>query len=65
MAEMSNQYGYGAANAEVAKLTDPELVRLFNLDHPEVLEQSVFFESLTEEQRAAWTQLWDEVKAAQ
>lgn len=65
MAEMANQYGYGAANAQVAELTDPELVKLFNLDQPEVLSQSVFFQSLTEEQRATWTQLWDEVKAAQ
>ena len=64
MAEMANQYGYGAANAEVVALTDPELVKLMNLDQPEMLGQSVFFEPLSEAQRAAWTQIWDEVKAA-
>ncbi len=64
MAEMANQYGYGAANAKVAELTDPEWVKLFNLDEPEVLNRSVFFQPLTEDQRAKWTQLWDEVKAA-
>ncbi|MBC7234439.1 MAG: extracellular solute-binding protein [Chloroflexi bacterium] len=64
MAEMANQYGYGAANAEVAKLTDPELVKLFQLDQPDVLQKTIFFKSITEEQRQKWTTLWDEVKAA-
>lgn len=65
MAEMANQYGYGASNNQVAAMTDPELVRIMLLDQPEVLAQTVFFRPLTEEQRQAWTTLWDEVKAAQ
>ena len=64
MAEMANQYGYGAANADVVALTDPELVKLFQLDQPDVLGRTIFFKSLTEEQRQRWTTLWDEVKAA-
>ena len=65
MAEMANQYGYGAANSQVAEMTDPELVELMLLDQPDVMERTVFFRSLTEEQRQAWTTLWDEVKAAE
>lgn len=65
MAEMSNQYGYGAANAEVVARTDPELVRVMQLDRPDLVAKTVFFESLTEGQRAKWTRVWDEVKAAQ
>jgi spermidine/putrescine transport system substrate-binding protein len=65
MAEMANQYGYGAANSEVVARTDPELVKLFQLDQPDTLKRTVFFKSLTEEQRQRWSTLWDEVKAAQ
>ncbi|MBN1583229.1 MAG: extracellular solute-binding protein [Anaerolineae bacterium] len=65
MAEMANQYGYGASNNKVAEMTDPELVKVMLLDQPDILSRTVFFQSLTEEQRQEWTTLWDEVKAAQ
>ena len=65
MAEMSNQYAYGAANKEVVSLTDPEWVKLMQLDQPDIIARTVFFQSLTPEQRKAWTSLWDEVKATQ
>jgi len=64
MAEMANQYGYGAASSAVVALTDPELVRLLNLDQPDLFLTTIFMKSLTEEQRQTWTTLWDEVKAA-
>lgn len=65
MAEMANQYGYGASNREVVERIDPELVKIMLLDQPDIMERTVFFQPLTEEQRAAWTTLWDQVKAAQ
>jgi spermidine/putrescine-binding protein len=65
MAEMANQYGYGAANSAVVERTDPELVRLMELDQPNIIERTNFFQPLSEEQRQAWTTLWDEVKATQ
>lgn len=65
MAEMANQYGYGASNSAVVERTDPELVRLMQLDQPDIIERTVFFQPLSEEQRQAWTTLWDEVKATQ
>jgi spermidine/putrescine transport system substrate-binding protein len=63
--EMANQYAYGAANREALAQTNPEFVALMGLEDPDVLKNTVFFESLTPEQREAWTALWSEVKAAQ
>lgn len=65
MTEMANQYAYGAANAEVIKRTDPKWIEVMQLDDPDVFNKSFFFRPLTDEQRKAWTSLWDEVKAAQ
>jgi spermidine/putrescine transport system substrate-binding protein len=65
MTEMANQYAYGASNSQVVALTDPEWVKVMQLDQPDVIQRTVFFQPLTEEQRKAWTALWDEVKAAQ
>jgi len=65
MTEMANQYGYGASNSAVAARTDPELVRVMELDQPDVIRRTAFFQPLSEEQRQAWTTMWDEVKAAQ
>ena len=64
MAYLSNEYGYGASNAEALPLTDPEFVTTFALDRPEILDQTVFYRALTSEQRDLFTSQWDEVKAA-
>jgi len=65
MLYMATSYGYGASNADIIPQMDPEIVRIMQLDTPDVLRQARFFQSLTEEQRQTWTTLWDEVKAAQ
>jgi spermidine/putrescine transport system substrate-binding protein len=65
MLYMATSYGYGASNADIVKDMDPEIVRVMQLDTPEVLRQARFFQSLTEEQRRTWTTLWGEVKASQ
>lgn len=64
MANMSNEYTYGAANAEALALTDQEFVKLLQLDQPDIIQRTVFFQSLTQEQQEAFTSMWDEVKAA-
>ncbi len=68
MVEMSTMYAYGAANtdanAEVIKSLEPDVVQVMQLDRPDLVAKTVFFKSLTEEQRSTWTKIWDEVKAA-
>ena len=64
MAAMANEYGYGAANADAVPLIDPEWVKLFKLDQPDILNQAIFYKPLTTEQRELFTSQWDEVKAA-
>ena len=66
MAAMANAFWYGAANTKAVGLIDDEIVKVLQLDHPETLgERSVFYQSMTEEQRQVVTKIWDEVKAAQ
>ncbi|MBI3244397.1 MAG: extracellular solute-binding protein [Chloroflexi bacterium] len=64
MANMSNEYAYGAANADALPLTDESYVKIMQLDQPDIIQRTVFFQSLTSEQQQAFTSLWDEVKAA-
>jgi spermidine/putrescine-binding protein len=64
MANMSNEYAYGAANADALALTDEGLVALMQLDQPDLIARTVFYQSLTQEQQQAVTRLWDDVKAA-
>jgi spermidine/putrescine transport system substrate-binding protein len=65
MANMANTYAYGAANADALPLTDPEYVRLLELDQPNLKERTVFFQSLTTEQRELITSQWADVQAAE
>jgi spermidine/putrescine-binding protein len=64
MANFSNEYGYGSANRDALPLIDPEIVALFHMDDPAFLEQTVFYQSLTQEQRQKITTMWNDVKAA-
>lgn len=64
MAYLSNEYGYGAANADAIPLTDPAFVDLFQLDDPSVLDTTIFYRPLTEAQREAFTGAWTEIQAA-
>lgn len=64
MANMANYFGYGAANFNALPLINPEYVAEFNLDNPDVLKDTIFYQSLTAEQRELFTRVWSEVKAA-
>jgi spermidine/putrescine transport system substrate-binding protein len=55
---------YGCANADVmAAVDDPFLIDVFSLDDPTILETTNFTPNVTEEQRDAWTQMWERVQA--
>ncbi len=45
-------------------LIDPEIVALFHMDDPDFLKSTVFYQSLTQEQRQQITTMWNDVKAA-
>lgn len=64
MAAMANDYGNGAANAQSLPLIDPEIVRMMELEKPEILDTTIFYHSITDAQRQYYTDMWSEVKAA-
>lgn len=65
MANMSNAFAYGVANADALPLIDPEFVKLMGLDDPDILNSAVFYRPLTNEQREQFTGMWSEIKAGQ
>ena len=65
MAYLIDTYYYGAANAAALEIADPDIVALLDLSDPGVLtRRTIFYQTLTEEQRDFMTSIWDEVKAA-
>lgn len=64
MAAFANMYGYGAANRDALPQIDPGVVELLQLDDPNVMDRTVFYRSLTSDQRQQITSMWNEVKAA-
>jgi len=64
MAFLTNQYYYGAANADSIPLADPYVIELLSLDDPAILKETIFYQTLSDEQRQFMTSMWDEVKAA-
>jgi hypothetical protein len=47
----------------MAAIEDPVLIEAFGLDDPDILETTNFTPNVTEEQRAAWTAMWERVQA--
>ncbi len=64
MTFLINEYGYGAANSKAVDAADPEIVSLLQIGDPAILAQTVFYESLSPEQRELFVSNWDRVKAA-
>jgi spermidine/putrescine transport system substrate-binding protein len=55
---------YGCANGDVmAAVDDPFLIEVFSLDDPSILESTNFTPIVTEDQRDAWTSMWERVQA--
>ncbi len=64
MANLSNMYGYGAANRDALPLTDPEVVAALELDNPDILTRTYFYQPIDAAMRDLITGIWSEVKAA-
>jgi spermidine/putrescine-binding protein len=64
MAYMSNTNGYGAANAKALELTDETLVAAMQLDQPNIIDRTVFYQAVSAEQNELFNSMWAEVKAA-
>lgn len=55
---------YGCANGDVmAAIEDPVLIEAFGINDPSILESTNFTPLVTEEQRDAWTGMWERVQA--
>ncbi len=55
---------YGCANGDVmAAIEDPVLIEAFGINDPSILETTNFTPLVTEEQREAWTAMWERVQA--
>jgi spermidine/putrescine-binding protein len=65
MAYLANEYGYGIANGDAIKLVKPEMVKLLGLEDQAIISKTVFYKSITSEQRELWTNTWSEVKTSQ
>lgn len=65
MANMGNAYYYGVANGDALPLLDPYYVELMEMSNPDILNETVFYRSLTDEQRELFSSIWSEVKAGQ
>lgn len=64
MANMANDFAYGASNFNALPLIDPAIVQEFHLDNPDVLKDTIFYQPLTTAQRELFTSTWSDVKAA-
>jgi spermidine/putrescine transport system substrate-binding protein len=64
MTYLIDEYGYGAANAAALDTADPETVEMLQLADPAILNDTVFYQSLTPERREAVVSNWGRVKAS-
>lgn len=66
MANMGNAYYYGVASSSALALLDPYIIELMSLQDPTAaLGTTLFYQTLTEENRVLIENLWTEVKAGQ
>jgi spermidine/putrescine transport system substrate-binding protein len=63
MAYMSNQFAYGAANADALPLTDEQVVKDLQLDQPDIFASTVFYKAVSSERNELFNSTWSEVKA--
>ena len=63
-ANMANDQGYGPSNKDAIALMDQDIVSSMNLDQPNLLQNTLFMQPLTETEHQHYTDLWTEVKAA-
>lgn len=64
IANLGNEYWYGVSNQAAFALIDSEVVRMFQLDQPEILDQTIFYQTMSAEHRQKIITMWDAVKLA-
>lgn len=64
MANLSNIYGYGASNRDALPLTDASVIEVMELDNPDILNRTYFYQPIDTAMRDLITGIWSEVKAA-
>ena len=62
IANLASDFWYGASNTKATEFMPADVVERFQLDDPDVLSQTVFYKTLTAENREKITTTWDEVK---
>lgn len=65
MAYLANEYGYGVANTDALPLIKEDVVNLLSLDDQAMLDRTIFYKFITDEQRQLWADTWSEVKTSQ
>jgi spermidine/putrescine-binding protein len=65
MVYLANEYGYGIANGDAIPEVDPKMSELLGLTDQSVIDKTIFYKSITPEQRELWTNTWSEVKTSQ
>jgi spermidine/putrescine transport system substrate-binding protein len=64
MANMGNEFYYGVASQQATDLLDPFVVEILDLEDPAVLENTFFYQPLSEELRTTIEAIWSDVKAS-
>jgi hypothetical protein len=65
MVYLADQYGYGIANGAAIPQVDPKMSKLLGLEDPDVISKTIFYKSITAEQRQQWSDTWSKVKTSQ
>ncbi len=64
MVNMIDAYAYGGANPEAVKLADQDMVKLLEIGDPAILDQTIFYQSVSDAMRDVVTKRWVDIKAA-
>ncbi len=63
IANLGTEYAYGVSNNDALPLMDQDFVKLMQLDQPDLMQRTVFYQPLTQEQQQSFTSMWDAIKA--
>jgi spermidine/putrescine-binding protein len=64
IANLGNEFWYGVSNQKAFELLDPEVTAMLQLDQPDILEQTIFYQTMSADHREKIITMWDEVKIA-
>lgn len=64
MAAMMNAYAYGGSSPEALTFADPDMVKLLQVGDPAILQNTIFYQGVSDQMREVVTKRWSELKAA-